>query len=123
MLDRSRLLVAPLGLEAAVRELTHCPVCDTGRGSQAATAIIERIRQALNLEPRMNLETCIDGFPPLANSAADGPVNSETISGPTPWDADSMPRVQLKTAALLQTTAGGWKRSDSFGSRAQAHCR
>lgn len=106
MLDRARLLVAPLGLEAAVRELTQCPISDGGRGSEAATAIIERLREALNLEPRANLDICIDEFPPAPNLETNRRANAETISGPTPWDADSMPRMQLKAAALLQSAAG-----------------
>jgi hypothetical protein len=98
LLERARMLVVPIGLEAAVRLLTDHPVSDDSLGVETAKAIVQGLRHALDQDPPRNLEACIDSFPWLGGE--------DRIAGVTPWDAESMPRLQIKASGQLHSLAG-----------------
>jgi len=105
LLERARLVLVPVGLEAIVRQLLH-----QGLGSAAgitfARQVLQRLREALQLEGRRRyLETGLD--------SADGftlgmPPTPETAAGVTGWDEAAPPRQQLRAAGPLhaETRAG-----------------
>ena len=106
LLERARLLVVPIGLEAAVRMLSNCPISDDGPGGETAKAIVQRLRQALDQEPPRNIEVCVDSLPWLTDRAQNAESESEAlIDGLTPWDAESLPRMQIKAAGSLHSLA------------------
>lgn len=98
LLERARMLVVPIGLEAAVRLLSDHPISDDSLGVETAKTIVQGLRQAMDQDPPRNLESCIDSFPWLGDEGM--------IAGVTPWDDESMPRLQIKSAGQLHSLAG-----------------
>ncbi|MBL8797518.1 MAG: hypothetical protein JNM56_26700 [Planctomycetia bacterium] len=101
VLDRARLVVVPIGLEAAVRTLTERGLAGGGPGLEAASHLLAELRAALEREGRARyLEVCLDSAPAFAMSAdADG--RPEHTAGVTAWDVQATPRQQLKASAAL----------------------
>src|SRR5262249_50233487 len=61
LLDRARLTVVPVGLEAAVRVLTGHGVCAGGAALELAQQIIASLAANLRGDSlRVNIETCVD---------------------------------------------------------------
>jgi hypothetical protein len=106
LLERARLLVVPVGLDAAVRVLAGCglgegkPALDLGR------RILERLLAVLHQDGRRtNLDSVLDG--PAAFSLANdpGPVAGAGVAGVTPWGAGLTAKQQLRTAGALHAAA------------------
>ncbi len=105
-LERARLMIAPLGLETAVRALTGEGLC-YGKAPEFARQIVQRLREVLSEDGRACLlDTCLDtpaGFE-LETSQRDEP---SLVAGLTAWDAAAPVNSQLRAAGSLHAGAGG----------------
>jgi ATP cone domain len=106
LLDRARLVVVPVGLDAAVRRLAGCglgegkPALDLGR------QIVQRLREVLHQDGRRsNLDSCIDGMTAFALDGAD--ATAALVAGLTPWAPELPARNQLRAAGALHAAAEG----------------
>jgi hypothetical protein len=105
-LERARLMVAPVGLESAVRALTGKGLCD-GKAPEFARQVVQRLRDVLREDGRACLlDTCLDA---PAGFALDGPGGGEpsAVAGLTPWDAAAPVKAQLRAAGGLHAVAEG----------------
>jgi hypothetical protein len=98
LLERARLVVVPLGLEAAVRHIMSKPVSDGGDGTSFAAAIVECMHDALIREPPRNMDAALDEMPPVDELSSTAALS--------PSDPDSPPRQQIKAAGALHRIAG-----------------
>ncbi len=100
ILDRARLLVIPVGLEAVVRGFTGAGLCDE-RSLSLARQIVQRLAEVLHSDGRTCLlDTCLAGPAELI------PETNEA-SGLTTWDATATVKDQLKFSGALHADAGG----------------
>jgi hypothetical protein len=101
-LDRARLMVAPVGLDSAVRSLTGKGLCD-GKAPEFGRQVVQRLRDVLRDDGRTCLiDTCLDapaGFTFDAEPSA--------VAGVTPWDAAAPVKAQLRAAGALHAVAEG----------------
>jgi hypothetical protein len=96
LLERARLLVAPLGLDEALVALTGQNPCASEETLDLANSVLLRLRETLRDEGRAStLETCVDALP------------GRDVSGPTCWNADAPFKNQLRAIGSLHTAAGG----------------
>jgi hypothetical protein len=106
-LDRTRLMVAPVGLDATVRQLIGQGLCD-GNGQELGRQIVQRLCDVLREDGRTWLiDACLDapaGFTFAEAGSRDDPA---AIAGVTPWDAAAPVKTQLRAAGALHTVAGG----------------
>jgi hypothetical protein len=95
LLERARLLVAPLGLDDAVQALLGQGLCAADESLQLGRAILTRLREVLRNEGRAStLETCLDATESLT-------------SGPTCWAPQAAVKAQLRAVGALHGAAGG----------------
>jgi hypothetical protein len=105
LLDRARLVVAPVGLDAVARRLSpNTDSLDLGR------RIVQRLREVLQHDgqaTRMN--ACVDGPLDLHLNEAEeeGWPAAESAAGVTPWDAATPPKAQVRAGGLLHAAAEG----------------
>jgi hypothetical protein len=103
LLDRARLVVVPVGLEAAARRLCGSGTCEDGPALEAAAGWLRILRETLESDPPRSLAACLDGPPvPLRTDSA-----TPLDAGVTPADPDAAPRKQARAASALQGAAGG----------------
>jgi hypothetical protein len=101
LLERGRLVVAPVGLDQAVHTLTGQGVCAGDAGLSLARQVVQRLREVLRQDGlARNLETCLDA-PPGQARVGDG----EQV-GVTAWDVTAPAREQLRAAGELHAVAG-----------------
>ncbi|HEY1859030.1 MAG TPA: hypothetical protein VGG61_01675, partial [Gemmataceae bacterium] len=99
LLDRARLVAAPVGLETVVRALSGAGLCEPG-GLDLGRRIVERLRQVLHedgLASRLFVQLDL----PLSSLGA-----SIDAEGLTSWDATATVKNQIKTAGALHAVAG-----------------
>jgi len=121
LLERARLLIVPIGLEAAARALTGTGPEDKP-GLDLARLMIERLRASLEEDGRrVNLDSCIDGLTSFATDprlsfklggAGDSNTDSLAVASPlvaglTAWAPNMPPRSQLRIAGNLHGAAAG----------------
>ena len=112
LLDRARLVVVPIGLEAVVRDMAGEGLCGKTAGLELARQILARLRDVLREDGRRcRLETCLESaadfaLGPRAEEPPARPPLPE-VAGVTPWDAEATPRHQLKAAGSLHAAAEG----------------
>jgi hypothetical protein len=107
LLERARLLVVPVGLEAAVRTLRGEGLCAGGSGLEFAREVVGRLQSYLRQDgPACQLETCLDGIRLSAggDEPGTGPP-AEHAAGLTPWDPGAPAKNQLRAASPLHLTA------------------
>jgi hypothetical protein len=95
LLERARLVVVPVGLEAAVRSLTGRGLSDD-KALDLARQALDRLRDVLSRDGR----ACLDG-------PADFALGAAGVAGLTGWDAAAPVRSQLRAAGALHAAAGG----------------
>jgi ATP cone domain-containing protein len=113
LLDRSRLVAVPVGLEAAVRALTGGEICSQSRAlelaRQAAFTLAANLRQAGHAA---SLDVCLDN-PCFARLMGESgltltptPMALGQIAGLTPWCPDAPVKEQARAAGTLQEVCG-----------------
>jgi hypothetical protein len=106
LLERARLVVVPVGLEAVVHALAGRGL-SAGTGLELARQILRRLREVLEQDGRAShLETCLDSAAALSLEG-DAVLSAEQVAGLTPWDATLPPRQQVKAAGHLHGVAEG----------------
>jgi hypothetical protein len=112
LLDRARLVVVPIGLEAAVSVLLGRGLCEGKAAAELGRRIVQRLREVLRQDGQTGyLDSCLEGMglgsfwvnetTPVALSLAAPPA----VAGLTPWDENATPRNQLRAAGLLHAAA------------------
>jgi hypothetical protein len=109
--ERARLLVSPVGLDAAVQTLLGRGLCSDEEALELGRAILRRLREVLREEGRASaLETCVDApaDDPATHPHAPAPLSGASAAGPTGWDAAAPVTTQLRaTGELHAATEGG----------------
>jgi hypothetical protein len=121
LLERARLLVVPVGIDAAVHMLEGCSLCESAAALDLGRQIIKRLREVLNQDGRhTNVDSCIDGTTTVAGNSLGmffleaGPANLLTepwettiarVAGLTPWSPTVPSRSQLRAAGALHSAA------------------
>lgn len=116
LLDRARLVVVPVGLDATVRGLVGQGIAAGPRGlemgQQILASLLANLRQAglaANLEVGLD-GLCLPRFGASPGFALDGETAAwprlERVAGLTPWDPTAAPRDQLRAAGALHAVAG-----------------
>jgi hypothetical protein len=93
--ERARLMVAPLGLDTAVRKLTGAGLCDAKEALEAGRKIVHQLHEVLVAEGRRRLVDCVLDTP-------DGMIGSQELAG----FALVPPRQQLRAAGRLHGVTG-----------------
>jgi hypothetical protein len=107
LLERARLLVAPIGLEAAVRTLLGRGLCEDKQGLAFARGLVVRLRDVLAEGGRGALvESCLETPWEFRLDGATPIEPGEDMAGVTPWDPAAAPRSQLRAAGILHGAAG-----------------
>jgi hypothetical protein len=122
LLERARLVVVPVGLEAAVRDLTSCGLCQSPAALELGRQLVQTLRDVLHQDGRRaNLESVVDGSTVFTASATgaftldgtpetllaeQGPGLHPTVTGVTPWAPSAPVRDQLQAAGALHGAAG-----------------
>ena len=111
LLERARLVVVPVGLDAVVQAISGRGLCAGGTSLEFGRQVIGRLRDVLSQDGRAYLlEAGLDSALPqgfLADDAenAGGPIAPERAVGLTPSDEMASVKGQLRTAGLLHAAA------------------
>jgi hypothetical protein len=108
LLDRARLMVAPVGLEAVVRRFTGAGTGDGGAALELGKQIVERLRDVLHQDGRAaHLDACVDGPFDFRVGPADGGrwPDAAGAAGLTSWDAATPLKNQFRTGGALHAAA------------------
>lgn len=114
LLDRARLLAAPIGLEAVARAFTGRGLCEGKPALEFARQVVLRLRDVLRQDGRNSLlDTCLDA-PPLGCRLAIAEEEGSAIeqqmqpahraAGVMPWDVRAEVKDQLRAAGALHAT-------------------
>jgi hypothetical protein len=104
LLDRARLVVAPVGLDEVAHLFTDWGLANGGTSLELGRQIVLRLRDVLRHDGRLvQLDTSLDG--PFTLSLADGPVRRENVAGLTPWNETASLRSQLRAGGALHAVA------------------
>jgi hypothetical protein len=103
LLDRARLMVAPVGLDRVVATFFGKGLCGGGAALDFGRQIVQRLREVLRQDGRnAHMDICIDG--PYDFRLA-GSSLVEDIAGLTAWDSAAALKSQLRAAGALQGAA------------------
>lgn len=106
LLERSRLLVVPVGLDQAVQTLLGRGLCSGGEALELGCEILQRLKDVLRQEGRVSaLQTCLGSAAWGEESASDG--SPALAAGITCWEEAAPVRAQLRTIGELHTAAEG----------------
>jgi hypothetical protein len=106
LLQRARLVLAPIGLDAAVRQLHGSGLCDGGAALAFARELMQRLRDILRQDGAAHsLYTCLDAPASFRLEETDSIAAPEGVAGLTTWDVESLPRPQLRSAGALHAVA------------------
>jgi hypothetical protein len=112
LLDRARLVVVPVGLDAAVRTLLGRGLCEGKPALELARRVIQGLREILRQDGQAGyLDTCLDGLGTssffvndLARGALSAPALAD-VAGLTAWDSTAPLRSQLRGSGTLHAAA------------------
>jgi hypothetical protein len=108
LLDRARLVVVPVGVEAVAQLLLGRGLCSGGSAPEFARQIVQRLQSVLRADGQACvLETSVDSAPewPAAATPAPGRGREFAIreaAGLTAWDGSATPKSQLRAASVMQ---------------------
>jgi hypothetical protein len=108
LLDRARLMVAPVGLDAVVRRLSGAGMGEGGASLELGKQIVERLRDVLRQDGRSaHLDACVDGPFDFRVGPPDGGRWPELASaaGVTPWNAATPLKAQFHAGGVLHAAA------------------
>jgi ATP cone domain len=106
LLDRARLVVAPVGLDAVVTAFTGGGLCSGKESLDFGKQIVQALRDVLRQDGgACRLGTCLDG--PDDFRLGDGKPTIGQAAGLTAWDATAPPKHQLRAAGALHALAEG----------------
>lgn len=106
LLQRARLVLAPVGLEAAVRRLQGRRLCEDSAALDFARQVLQQLRHDLRRDGAAHhLDTCLDGPASLCVDDTDDALTAERVAGATAWDPQAPPRQQLRIAGPLHAAA------------------
>jgi hypothetical protein len=121
LLDRARLVVVPVGLDATVRMLTGQGLTEGQSGLELAVRLLTQMHGFLRREGQTaGLDICLDGpwqavhrFGESAKldaveevDLAHEPVSPQQVAGLTAWDERASPDHQVRVAGALHAVAG-----------------
>jgi hypothetical protein len=99
LLDRARLVVAPIGLGAVAQHLSASRPSEGG-ALELARRIVQRLADALRHDGRAaQLEACLD-------TVVEPTFRSEEVAGMMLGDATASPKCQIESAGVLHAAAG-----------------
>ncbi len=108
LLDRARLVVAPVGLDSVVYSFLKKGLSAGGAALDFGRQIVQRLRDVLRQDGRIaHLDTCVDGpfhfrlADASATTSDEWPV-AEEMAGLTSWDATASLKSQWRSAGVLQ---------------------
>jgi hypothetical protein len=111
LLDRARLVVAPVGLDRVVETFTGRGLTAGGASLDFGRQVVQRLRDVLRQDGRAShLETCLDGpfdlqlGDPSSNAGVPWP-DAEQAAGLTAWDSAAPVKSQLRAAGALHAAA------------------
>jgi hypothetical protein len=110
LLDRARLVLVPVGLEATVHALLDRGLCAGMSSLDLGRQIILRLREVAERDGQASrLDTCLDSAAEfvLGDGSRAGAAALSEVAGLTPWDASATAKSQLRTAGSLHAAAGG----------------
>jgi hypothetical protein len=100
LLDRARLLVAPVGLDRLVEAYTGKGLAAGGAALDLGRQVLQRLRDVLRQDGRAaHLDCCLDG--PFDFGFAGPPLAPEQVAGLTPWGAAAAVKAQLRAGGGL----------------------
>jgi hypothetical protein len=107
LLDRARLVVAPIGLEAVARAYTGEAPCVSRASLDFARQVVERLHDVLRRDgPTYQLDACLDGVAAFTLEELPGPHDHiKNVAGLTPWDGTAPPKNQLRAASAWHAVA------------------
>jgi hypothetical protein len=110
LLDRARLVVAPVGLDHVVAVFTQRGLCSGGAGLEFGRKIAQRLRDVLRQDGRTShLETCLDGpfdFHLDDSLAPQEDAPAEQVAGLTPKHQTPNTKHQTPEDAPAEQVAG-----------------
>jgi hypothetical protein len=111
LLDRARLLVAPVGLDAVVAHFTGQGLGAGGAALDFARQVVQRLGDVLRQDGAgTRLDTCLDGpfhFRLGEPQTADSLPLAAEAAGLSAWDAAAPVKDQWRSAGALHGIAGG----------------
>jgi hypothetical protein len=106
LLDRARLVVAPVGLDAVVMAFTGGGLCSGKESLDFGKQIVQTLRDVLRQDGgACRLGTCLDG--PDDFRLGDGKPTMGQAAGLTAWDTTAPPKHQLRAAGALHAIVEG----------------
>jgi hypothetical protein len=113
LLDRARLVVAPVGLDSVVQSFHNKGLAAGGAALDFGRQIVQRLRDVLRQDGRnAHLDTCLDGPFGFLLGGTEGergcvsaPSCAEEAAGLTAWDATAALKGQLRAAGVLHGVA------------------
>lgn len=108
LLDRARLMVAPVGLDGVVHSFVKKGMAAGGAALELGRQIVQRLREVLRQDGRMvHLDTCLDGpygfrLGPASQATQEDWPRAEDAAGLAGWDAAPSLKSQLRAAGVLQ---------------------
>jgi hypothetical protein len=106
LLDRARLVVAPVGLDRLVESYTGKGLSAGGAALDFGRQVLQRLRDVLRQDGRAaQLDCCLDG--PFEFGLAGPPPGSEQVAGMTVWGGAAPVKSQLRAGGALHAVADG----------------
>ena len=106
LLDRARLVVAPVGLDEVVRRFMGGDLCSGKDSLDFGKQIVQTLRDVLRQDGgRSRLAACLDG-PDGFRFGGGWPAAGQT-AGLTAWNPTAPPKNQLRAAGALHALAEG----------------
>jgi hypothetical protein len=104
LLERARLMVVPVGLEATAQILLGPGLCSGGSAPEFARQVVQRLGDVLREDGRACLmDTCVDSAPQLQTQPPGTPPRF--APGLTAWDIAATPKSQIRAASILHSVA------------------
>lgn len=104
LLDRARLVVAPIGLDYVVQQMLGRGLTSGGAALDLGKQIVTRLRDVLKQDGKTaHLDGCIDG--PSDTGLPGLPVVFKNVAGLTAWDANAAAKNQLRATGSLHALA------------------